>query len=53
MYQVYILDRRQCVHGVVVVFDGRMGNETLCGNPLDFYPLVSSILECVSVQFYL
>ena len=41
---VYILESRQCTHGVVVVFDGGLGNETLCGNPLDLYPLVSSIL---------
>ena len=45
MSQVYILDSRQCIHGVVVVFDGGMGNKTLCGNTLYLYPLVSSILK--------
>ena len=48
MSQVYILESRQCVHGVVVVIDGGLGNETLCGNPIDVYPLVSSILKFVS-----
>ena len=49
MSQVYILESRPCVHGVVVIFDGGLVNETLCGNPLDLYPLVSTILECVSM----
>ena len=49
MSQVYILESHQCVHGVAVVFDGGLGNEFFCGNPLGFYPMVSSILECVSV----
>ena len=49
MSQVYIMESRPCVHVVVVVFDGKLGNETLCGNPLDLYLLVSSILECVSM----
>ena len=49
MSQVYILESCQCVHGVVVVFDGGIGNETLCRNTLELYPLVSIILECVSI----
>ena len=44
MSQVYLLESSQCVQGVVIAFDGGMEKETLCVNPIDLYPLVSSIL---------